>query len=329
MAISESNSGGDSLMGFERLNLWWFFLLLLGVYFIHLFLWLKKRKKIFSAKNLKILERKGAILLGEISVLLGIIFLSIALFSPTWGEGKKKIEASGSDMVFILDLSNSMLCEDSPPSRLKAAKSLISQLVIRGKGDRFAIIGFAGEARIFSPLTSSKDGFLKILDFLGPEVVKQGTNIGVGLKKGLGLLSGSVKRGKVIIILTDGEFNTGRWGEEAVALGKEGIRTFIVGIGTKEGGGIKMSDGTFKRDNLGREVLTALRPETLEKLSSDLKADLLILESLSPIEVVKRIESRAEKVSRFHYITYSVPRYYIFTFLFFLSILGFIYWRRR
>ncbi|GEM_PF-2224583 len=316
-------------MGFERLSMWWVFPILLGLFSVYFLRWWVKRKKISGARNLNMLERPRSPILRQIFLLLAIVSICIAIISPTWGEGRKKVEVSGKDLIFLLDLSNSMLCRDVVPSRLAVAKLIIRELVSRGKGDRFAVIGFAGEARVFSPLTSSAGGFLKILEFLEPEVLEQGTDMNRALQKAVDMIERAPKRGKALIIITDGEFFGKGWEESAVTLGKLGVRTFVVGIGTPRGGRIILPDGSVKKDPSGKEVITYLRKSELERLSSELRAELLLVEEISPMEVVKRIEEGAEEVSRFHYITYSVPRAYIFTFLFFVFLSLMFYWERR
>lgn len=316
-------------MGLERLSMWWVFPVLLGLFLVYVLRWLFKRKKIAGSRSLNILERPQAPIVRQVFLFMAIVSLGIAIISPTWGEGRRRVEISGKDLIFLFDLSNSMLCRDISPSRLAVSKLMIRELVNKGKGDRFAVIGFAGEAKVFSPLTSSAGGFLKILEFLEPDVLKQGTDIGKALQKAVDIVERAPKRGKALVIITDGEFFGKGWEESAVSLGKLGVRTFVVGVGTSRGGRIIMPDGSVKKDSYGREVITYLRKPELERLSSELRAEFLLLEEISPLEVVKRIEEGVEEVSRFHYISYSVSRAYLFSFLFFIFLTLMFYWERR
>ncbi|MCD6454187.1 MAG: VWA domain-containing protein [Candidatus Aminicenantes bacterium] len=316
-------------MSFEHLNFWWIVPVVLVLWVLHVLFWWKKRNIFKQTRNLPLLEKEYP-LLRKFFLLFALIFLSIALLSPTWGEGRKKVESSGKDVIFVLDLSNSMLCQDVSPSRLKISKFLIEEIVRRGGGDdRFALIGFASEGRIFSPFTSSREGFLKILDFLEPDVLRQGTDINAALKKVLKLIEKSPKRGKTVVILTDGEFHGENWEDTAASLSKSGVKTFVVGVGTASGGNIVLSDGSIKMDSLGREVITALRKEEIEKLAAGLNADELILTEVSVTDVIKRVLEGAMEMSRFHFITYSIPRGYIFVFLFFISLSLSLFWSRR
>jgi len=56
---------------------------------------------------------------------LALLFAGIALMRPQWGEKEEMIDSKGMDIVFLLDLSNSILAEDTPPSRLDRARSFI------------------------------------------------------------------------------------------------------------------------------------------------------------------------------------------------------------
>lgn len=48
----------------------------------------------------------------------------VALARPQLGMGKSEIKSRGLEIVFALDVSNSMLAEDDPPNRLDNAKWL-------------------------------------------------------------------------------------------------------------------------------------------------------------------------------------------------------------
>ena len=69
-------------------------------------------------------------------VLAALACLVVALARPAWNRKEVVIKRSGRDVVFLLDVSKSMLAEDLAPNRLEHAKLAIMDTVERLRGDR-------------------------------------------------------------------------------------------------------------------------------------------------------------------------------------------------
>jgi len=312
-------------VSFQFFHLWPLSLVLLVLFALYAFLYLRK----MGALPVRVFVEEPARRYKRLaSLFLATLFLALSLLGPTWGKGKKKVEESSGEVIFLLDLSWSMEAFDIAPSRLQAAKAIVRSLVEENPGDRFALVGFAGKGRIFVPLTSSREGFLKILFFLSPEAIEQGSVLEEGLKKVRELASRS-PRVKSLVILTDGEFFSRGWREEAVRLAGEGLRAFVVGVGTPQGERIKLPNGEFKRDPWGNTVISRMKVEDLEEVSRRLSARLFLLTEVPPGEVSRRISSSVKRQSRYRVITYPVDRTYLFSFLFFVMSLVFLRWSRK
>lgn len=90
---------------------------------------------------------------------------------PTWHKQASPFGEDQSQMIVVLDLSESMLAEDLMPSRLQRAKQKINQLIeLRDQGS-VSLIVYAGSAHIAMPLTRDKQVFKPLLDALNPEVM--------------------------------------------------------------------------------------------------------------------------------------------------------------
>ncbi|VAW37801.1 BatA (Bacteroides aerotolerance operon), partial [hydrothermal vent metagenome] len=76
-------------------------------------------------------------------IIIGLIFLIIALARPAWNRKDVVIKRSGRDVVFMLDVSRSMLAEDLRPNRLTQAKMAIKDTIASLNGDRVALVTFA------------------------------------------------------------------------------------------------------------------------------------------------------------------------------------------
>jgi len=56
----------------------------------------------------------------SVSVLIALLFIVISMARPAWNPKPETIERSGRDVVFLLDVSKSMLAEDIAPNRFES-----------------------------------------------------------------------------------------------------------------------------------------------------------------------------------------------------------------
>jgi Ca-activated chloride channel family protein len=73
---------------------------------------------------------------------------------------------------------------------------------------------------------------------------------------------------KALLIITDGEDNEGGAEEAIQQAADEGIKTFVLGIGTEKGAPIPIGNSDFKRDENGAIVLTKANFEMMKDLAS-------------------------------------------------------------
>jgi Ca-activated chloride channel homolog len=205
-------------------------------------------------------------------VIAACLFMVIALARPAWNPRPEKVESTGRDVVFVLDVSRSMMAEDLKPNRLERAKLAIRDLIDKLEGDRVALVAFAGTSIVKCPLTQDYGFFRLMLDDTGPESVSRGgTVIGDALRKTVDeVYSDRLKRYKDIILITDGEDHDSFPVEAAGEVGERGIRLIGIGLGDeKEGKRIPVmnekGDRTFLRHG-GQEVWTRLDADTLRKM---------------------------------------------------------------
>jgi len=165
--------------------------------------------------------------------------LGMVLLQPKWQTTKDHYEKEGLEIVFVLDVSISMLAEDVKPNRLQRAKMEISHLVQGLEGDRVGLVVFA--ARAFSllpyPTNDYESVFLRILNMINENYVRfvpYGTNIGNAFILAMNTFSKETTK-KAMIILTDGEEQiiTRSQVAEAVKLllERRDIVIYVVGIG--------------------------------------------------------------------------------------------------
>src|SRR5262249_44520537 len=98
----------------------------------------------------------------------------LALAGPMWGFRWEQVRRKGIDLVIALDTSRSMLATDVKPDRLARAKLAVRDLVDEARGDRLALIPFAGTAFLQCPLTLDTGAFLQSLDAVEVGIIPRG-----------------------------------------------------------------------------------------------------------------------------------------------------------
>ena len=199
------------------------------------------------------------------------VLIVIGLSDPQTGSKLEKIKRKGVDMVFALDVSNSMLAQDITPNRLERAKQAIVHLLGKLENDRVGLVVFAGKASIQMPLTTDYSATRLFLANINPGMIPvQGTAIGDAIETSASSF-GNTKQSKAIIVITDGENHEDNAVEAAQAAAGKGIRVYTIGIGLPEGAPIPVYSGTtqigYKKDASGITVITRLNEPMLQDIA--------------------------------------------------------------
>ncbi len=265
-------------MRFGNLEYLWLLLLLpvCGIFFV----WAVKSKRralemFADSEVLKHLVKSVNFRVQKIRLLLFLVILLllvITLIQPKWGYHWKEVKRKGLDIVVALDLSKSMLAEDIKPNRLEGAKREIKSLINMMKGDRIAIVAFAGSAFVQCPLTLDYGTAKLFLDNLDINSIPLGgTNIGEAINVSIQAFEGHEKKHRVLILITDGEDHGERVMQAVEEAKKQGIVIFTIGIGKQEGAPIPSIDEDgrkgFVKDKEGNVVLSKLDPVLLQKIA--------------------------------------------------------------
>lgn len=229
----------------------------------------------------------------------GLLLFAFALAEPQCGSRAELAQRRGIDVVVALDASKSMLARDVPPNRLERAKLELSGLLDELKGDRVAIVVFAGDAFIQCPLTSDYAAAKLFLRAIDPDQMQQGgTNIGAGLLLARQVLENADRGSKdrVVVLLSDGEDLSGQVGPAASELREAGIRVFAVGIGSETGEPIPIVNKNgevtgYKKDANGETVLTRLDRAALASLAQATDGEFFYRpNAVAVTEVARRID---------------------------------------
>ena len=204
--------------------------------------------------------------------IIGLLFLIFSAAGPQIGTRVAPIERKGVDLVFAVDVSESMNAQDIKPSRLEKAKFEISQIINQLKGDRIGIIVFAGSSHLYLPLTSDYEASQLFLDALDTKMIpNQGTDLSTALKTAMNVFNNEDDKFKVMVLVTDGEDHEGEAIELASTALNNGIITHAVGVGTVKGSLIPINNGSsnnYKRNKNGTLITSKLNENILIELAS-------------------------------------------------------------
>lgn len=224
-----------------------------------------------------------------------LVLAGFALLGPVRGYTLREVHRAGLDIVVCFDTSRSMLVEDVRPNRLERAKREVIGLLDELEGDRIALVAFSGDVRDVAPLTHDRETMRLFVESLSPDDnLMGGTNLGAALEHALELFDGRTGAHEAVVLLTDGEDLEGQGLAVAERAAEQGIRVFVVGMGTPDGGKIPEGSRGFVRNERGEEVISHLDDESLRAIADATGgAYLAAARSAFPLE-----ELYAERISR-------------------------------
>lgn len=254
----------------------WLLLLVPLLALLYLFYTLWRRRSIRKVGDLRLIQSltnrspvRAAI--KFFLILLAVALGCIAIANPRKPDAESGEVRKGIDLVFAVDVSNSMLATDIEPSRLARAKYFMSQLIARLPNDRVGLVEFAGSAYLQMPITFDHDAARMYISALNPgSIHAQGTSISDALKKADIAFGDNENRFRSVVLITDGETHDEDALDVAKDLAKKGVMINTVGIGSAQGANIiDPATGQLKRDPLsGQVVVSRLNEQILQQLAA-------------------------------------------------------------
>jgi Ca-activated chloride channel family protein len=175
-----------------------------------------------------------------------LTLLIVAAARPQYGLTKQEVISKGIDIIICLDQSGSMSGIDLKPgqqnvnpndTRISAAKQVIRDFVRGRRNDRLGLVIFAGRAYTQCPLTLDYGILLTFLESVRIAERDSNTAIGDAIGTAVNHLKDSEAKSKVIILVTDGENNSGLVEPITAArvAAQFGIKVYTVGVGSHLG----------------------------------------------------------------------------------------------
>lgn len=201
-------------------------------------------------------------------MIAALALLIVMLARPQMGTKISQEKRKGIEVIISLDISNSMRAEDVVPSRLDKSKMLVENMVDNFTNDKVGLVVFAGDAFIQLPITSDYVSAKMFLQNTDPSLIAtQGTDLAGAIELSSKSFTQQDKVGRAILIVTDGEDHEGGAIEAAEKARKNGIRVFVLGVGSTKGSPVPDGNGGYMKDNSGQEVISALNEEMCKQVA--------------------------------------------------------------
>lgn len=220
---------------------------------------------------------------------LAVGFLLVALLGPVYPFVLNRIERGGLQVMFVLDLSQSMeeglqrrgtppppRPANAPPgtptapSKMVAVKASAAEFIRKRPGDAIGLVVFSNNAYLVSPSTfdhDSLDDYLRMVNV--QTLVNEGfTAIGEGIGMANQFFQftreqGRRSKGQVIILFSDGDNNYGRDPLKEVELARQqGTRIYFIGVALEPGASQQIADAVY---TTGGRYFDVTNPRHLEE----------------------------------------------------------------
>ncbi len=242
---------------------------------------------IFGARRLR-LPLAGWIYRALLTLVwLGLI---LALMGPQWLTPYTEVSTPGYDLMLAVDTSHSMealdfTVEGRPVSRMSVVKGVMGRLIEARAGDRVGLVIFGTQAFLLSPLTLDRHAVRQLLGGVVAGIAGPATALGDAIALGASKLRERPEGSRVMILIADGDNNSGGFvPREAALLARTwGVRIYVIGVGSKqrnipilENGQIRYRDDlTMDEDRLkeiaeltGGAYFRATHTRALEEIST-------------------------------------------------------------
>ena len=261
-------------------NSWYLLLLLLlpllGIMMVAYLKWKNRRKNIFAEAKFQdeLFERKSVFSkVLPFLYLIATLFLVLSIVDLLIGSEEVKTKQKMNNVIFLLDVSNSMNAQDVDPNRLDEAKNIIINTMAKMKNDKIGVVVFAGEASSIMPLTTDYQAAETYLGGVETSILKiQGTDYLIGMQTVVNKFKNIPKGARQVVLLSDGEDNEGNEKAATKLAIKEGISVISVGIGSEEGAPIpEYVFGQlmgYKTDQSGQTVISKRENLALKNIAA-------------------------------------------------------------
>ena len=240
----------------------------------------------FAAPRLrKALVKSGSPLarwLALFFLLAATTAIIVALARPRGDAGTKMEKTMGRNVMIALDISKSMRVRDVKPDRLTQAKAVIYELLEAMPNERIGLIGFAGDAHTYAPLTIDHSAVRETVEQIDEAWAPLGgSDLSAAVHLATETLKKTGQKNNALVILSDGEENDGELTTMIAEAEQAGVYIIALGVGTEDGDYVpntRFPEGRMVDQN-GNTVISRLQAEVMRKLAEQTKGRFAVTSS--------------------------------------------------
>jgi len=204
-------------------------------------------------------------LIGSAAALIG------ALARPQGDAGTKTEKTMGRNVLIALDLSRSMRVSDVRPDRLSQAKVVIYEMLEAMPNERVGLIGFAGSAYLYAPLTIDHGAIRETVEQIDETWAPLGgSDLAAAIRLAIQTLKETGQKNNALVILSDGEEHDGDIDAMLAEAEASGVYIFAIAVGTDDGGFVphpEFPNGQLM-DRVGKPILSRVQTDVMRKLAT-------------------------------------------------------------
>ena len=191
-----------------------------------------------------------------VGALIFWVLTVLALAGPSWSRLPQPVHKQDAPLVILLDLSPSMLAEDLKPNRLTRARLKLTDLLNRRREGTSALIAYAGEAHLVSPLTDDTTTIISLIPSLHPNIMPTpGSDPVAATAMGMELILQAGYQGGDLLLIGDGITRGDHQAITKLLQGMGGFRLSALMVGSEAGAPIPISGGGFMKDKAGNIIV--------------------------------------------------------------------------
>ncbi len=240
----------------------------------------RQQKQMYSLGDRHLIEKliSGSSLYLQLIkwLLLVLAFLSLllTLCKPYINQNATATHnASATDIVFLVDVSQSMYVKDVAPDRISQVRNLLQKASMRFTQQQVGIVLFAGKAGAYVPLTNDYEYINNAIPQISRNLMEQGSALRESLKIAQLLFDTKASRNKFIVVLSDGEFHDPLPIALSDSIIKSGTTLLALGFGTPTGGevpiGVDRNSNVVLTNNDGKPVHSFLHENTMKRIAGN------------------------------------------------------------
>ncbi|NUM88503.1 MAG: VWA domain-containing protein [Bdellovibrionales bacterium] len=256
---------------------------------------------------------------------LAFVFLALALSRPQTSTSQVRRSAEGIDIMIAMDVSKSMLIEDTERgNRLEAARDTVKRFIQGRTDDRIGFLMFSGESITLAPPTLDYEMVIRAVDMANTDQLKDGTAIGDAIANSVNRLKDSRAKSRVIILITDGDSNMGSVAPLTAGGIAEGYGVKVYAVALGRDGTVNLpveQDTVFGRRKVMQRVTSTINPELLMRIAQETGGKYFRAEDEAALKKVFREIDRMERTKvekkervrwREHFQAFLIPALVLF-----------------